>query len=155
MLGPFGLLNALKDLSLQTGLFLGTVQLPDAQASGQGHDQNSHQPDEATRSERALSGLTHQVQTPNGLGCRRRPGEIIIRMKVFIILLLVGVLVALAGAGIFMLRKRQAGDGQANNAMARALALRVALSVGVFLLLLVSWYFGWIKPTGIPMSANG
>jgi len=76
-------------------------------------------------------------------------------MKTFIILLLVGVLGALAGAGLFMLRKRQPGDQRANPAMARALALRVALSVAVFLLLLVSWFFGWIQPTGIPMPSNG
>jgi hypothetical protein len=37
--------------------------------------------------------------------------------------------------------------------MARALAVRVALSITVFLFVLLAWYFGWIKPSGIPISA--
>jgi hypothetical protein len=37
--------------------------------------------------------------------------------------------------------------------MARALAVRVGLSVSVFLLVLLAWYMGWIKPSGIPISA--
>jgi hypothetical protein len=73
-------------------------------------------------------------------------------MKVVIVILLVAVLAALAGAGLFMLRKG-AEPGSKSPAMARALAVRVALSVTVFLLVLVAWHFGWIKPSGIPISA--
>jgi flagellar basal body-associated protein FliL len=79
-------------------------------------------------------------------------------MKALILLLLVGILAALAGAGVFMLR-RPAGtsDGATTQArdpkaMARALALRVALSVSLFLLVLLAWAMGWIKPTGLPMT---
>jgi len=73
-------------------------------------------------------------------------------MKIVIVLMLVAVLVALAGAGFFMLRKG-AEPGSRNPAMARALAVRVGLSVTVFLLVLLAWSMGWIKPSGIPISA--
>lgn len=75
-------------------------------------------------------------------------------MKTFLVLMLIAILGALAGAGFFMLRKRDAQDGLGqDHAMARALAVRVALSVAAFLLVLLAWWMGWIKPTGIPMSA--
>lgn len=73
-------------------------------------------------------------------------------MKILIVVMLVAVLAALAGAGVFMLRKGADPKGR-SPAMARALAVRVGLSVTVFLLVLVAWHFGWIKPTGIPLSA--
>ncbi|MFM1856252.1 MAG: hypothetical protein RLZ83_1561 [Pseudomonadota bacterium] len=75
-------------------------------------------------------------------------------MRTFLVLMLIAILGALAGAGFFMLRKRDAQDGPGrDHAMARALAVRVALSVAAFLLVLLAWWMGWIKPTGIPMSA--
>ena len=70
-------------------------------------------------------------------------------MKTVIVLMLISVLGALAGAGLFMLRKGEPGKPRTNH-MARALALRVALSVALFLFILLSWYMGWVKPTGIP-----
>jgi flagellar basal body-associated protein FliL len=73
-------------------------------------------------------------------------------MKVVIVILLVAVLAALAGAGLFMLRKGSE-PGYKSPAMARALAVRVALSITVFLFVLLAWYMGWIKPSGIPISA--
>jgi hypothetical protein len=73
-------------------------------------------------------------------------------MKVVIVILLVAVLAALASAGLFMLRKGSE-PGSKNPAMARALAVRVALSITVFLFVLLAWYMGWIKPSGIPVSA--
>jgi hypothetical protein len=74
------------------------------------------------------------------------------RMKIIIVMLLVAVLAALAGAGLFMLRKGSE-PGSKSPAMARALAVRVALSITAFLLVLLAWHFGWIKPSGIPISA--
>lgn len=77
-------------------------------------------------------------------------------MKTLMVLMLVAVLGALAGAGVFMLRKppRNADGSPAatNKNMARALALRVALSVALFLFILLSWYMGWVKPTGLPVG---
>jgi hypothetical protein len=75
-------------------------------------------------------------------------------MKALLVVMLVAVLGALAGAGFFMLRKGQGDPAAARSpAMARALALRVALSIAAFLLVLLAWSMGWIKPTGIPVSA--
>jgi Protein of unknown function (DUF2909) len=61
------------------------------------------------------------------------------------------VLVALASAGLLMLRKGRASDPK-GALMARALAVRVGLSVALFLLVMFSYWMGWIKPTGIPIS---
>ena len=73
-------------------------------------------------------------------------------MKVVIVLMLLAVLVALGSAGALMLRKgREPGAQDAG--MAKALAVRVGLSIALFLLILVAWHFGWIRPTGIPISA--
>lgn len=70
-------------------------------------------------------------------------------MKIVMVVMLLLVLGALGSAGVFMLRRRQDGEGTDRH-MARALAVRVALSVAVFLLVLLSWGMGWIKPTGLP-----
>lgn len=70
-------------------------------------------------------------------------------MKLLIGLTLLAVLGALAGAGVFMLRKDRAGDRRSHH-MARALALRVALSVALFLFILLSWWMGWVQPSGLP-----
>jgi hypothetical protein len=69
-------------------------------------------------------------------------------MKIFMGLMLLAVLGALAGAGFMMLKR---GDGSSRkDRMAKALALRVALSVLLFVIILFSWYMGWVRPTGIP-----
>ncbi|MDP1937664.1 MAG: twin transmembrane helix small protein [Hylemonella sp.] len=69
-------------------------------------------------------------------------------MKTVMVLMLVAVLGALASAGVFMLRKGKPNDRR--GMMARALAVRVGLSVALFLFILLSWYMGWVKPTGLP-----
>ena len=73
-------------------------------------------------------------------------------MKALIVVVLVGIVLALGSAGALMLRK---GRNPQDNprGMARALALRVALSIGLFLFILLAWSLGWIRPTGIPVSA--
>jgi hypothetical protein len=72
-------------------------------------------------------------------------------MKIVIVFMLVAVLVALASAGLFMLRKGRDGEARSNH-MARALAVRVGLSVALFLFILLSWYMGWVRPTGLPVG---
>ena len=72
-------------------------------------------------------------------------------MKTFIVIAFVGILGALATAGIFMLRDGRDGKPKTGNMM-RALALRVALSVVLFACILVSYWAGWITPTGIPLG---
>ncbi|MFO1266438.1 MAG: DUF2909 domain-containing protein [Rubrivivax sp.] len=83
-------------------------------------------------------------------------------MKWIIVLALVGIVAALASAGAFMLRQGRAREGNAgsepgsgepaepNRQMARALAVRVGISVALFLFVLLSWFMGWVRPTGLP-----
>jgi hypothetical protein len=73
-------------------------------------------------------------------------------MKTLIVLLMMAVLGALAGAGFFMLRKPDDSRQRDPKAMARALAVRVTLSITLFLLVLLAWWAGWIKPSGIPLG---
>lgn len=73
-------------------------------------------------------------------------------MKSLFVLMLIAVLGALAGAGLFMLRKSGDTEGQRSSRMARALALRVALSVALFAFILLSWWMGWVRPTGLPVG---
>ncbi len=72
-------------------------------------------------------------------------------MKLLIALALLGIIAALASAGVFMLKKSRDGDGR-NNKMARALALRVGLSIALFLLVLFSYWMGWVQPSGLPAN---
>jgi hypothetical protein len=73
-------------------------------------------------------------------------------MKTIIVITLLAVLATLASAVLLMLRKGRE-PGSRSPAMARALAVRVGLSIALFLFILLAWYLGWIKPTGIPVSA--
>ncbi len=72
-------------------------------------------------------------------------------MKTVMLLMLVAVLGSLASAGVFMLRRPKPGDPRKDR-MARALAVRVGLSVALFLFILLSWFMGWVQPTGIPIG---
>ena len=76
------------------------------------------------------------------------------RMKPLIVLMLVAVLGSLGAAGFFMLRKRDDTGQRDPKAMAWALALRVALSVSLFIVVLIAWWAGWIRPSGIPMGGG-
>ena len=70
-------------------------------------------------------------------------------MKTVMVLILLAVLGALAGAGVLMLPKGRENDPRGKH-MARALALRVGLSVALFLLIMLGWAMGWIRPGGLP-----
>ncbi|MBC7481129.1 MAG: twin transmembrane helix small protein [Rhizobacter sp.] len=72
-------------------------------------------------------------------------------MKFIIVIAFVGILGALAMAGVFMLRDGRDGKPKTGNMM-RALALRVGLSVLLFACILISYWAGWIQPTGIPLG---
>jgi hypothetical protein len=72
-------------------------------------------------------------------------------MKILIALAFVGIIGALASAGTFMLRDGRDGKPKTGNMM-RALAVRVALSVLLFACILLAYWAGWIKPTGIPLG---
>jgi Protein of unknown function (DUF2909) len=72
-------------------------------------------------------------------------------MKYLVAFAFVGILGALAMAGVFMMRDGRDGKPKTGNMM-RALALRVGLSVLLFVFILLSYWLGWIHPTGIPLS---
>jgi uncharacterized membrane protein len=72
-------------------------------------------------------------------------------MKILMIVSLIGILSALAAAGIAMLRSSRS-DQPKSRRMMQALALRVALSVLLFVVILVSYGMGWIRPTGVPIA---
>jgi hypothetical protein len=71
-------------------------------------------------------------------------------MKFVILIAFIGILGALAAAGFFLLRNGR--DGKRGPNMARALAVRVGVSVALFLIILFSWWMGWISPTGLPVG---
>ena len=72
-------------------------------------------------------------------------------MNFIIAFAFVGILGALGLAGFFMLRDGRDGKPKSSNMM-RALALRVGLSVLLFACILISYWAGWIQPTGIPLG---
>jgi hypothetical protein len=72
-------------------------------------------------------------------------------MKYLIGLAFIGILGSLAMAGVFMLRGGRSDKEKSTNMM-RALALRVALSVLLFACIMISYWAGWIQPTGIPLG---
>jgi FtsH-binding integral membrane protein len=65
-------------------------------------------------------------------------------MRYFVILALVCIVGLLFSALFFMFK-----DKSDSKRMVRALTWRVALSVSLFLLLMVSFYFGWIGKEGL------
>ena len=72
-------------------------------------------------------------------------------MKVLVAFAFVGILGALVMAGVFMMRDGRDGKPKSGNMM-RALAVRVGLSVLLFVCILLSYWLGWIQPTGIPLG---
>ena len=96
-----------------------------------------------------MTEQTHGSRSESGW-TRHSPGgykqiehmEIIIRLLIFAALL--GIVVSL-GSALFHL-SRKGGD---SNKLARDLTIRVGLSVALFLLLMLAWHLGLIKPHGL------
>lgn len=66
----------------------------------------------------------------------------------------VAILGSLVAALIYMMRGGQEPDQEdapPRKHMARALAFRVGFSILLFVVVLVSYFMGWIQPTGLPM----
>jgi NADH:ubiquinone oxidoreductase subunit 6 (subunit J) len=72
-------------------------------------------------------------------------------MKILIAVVLIGIVIVLGAAGVFMLRDGRDGQPKTGSMM-RALALRVTLSILLLAFILLSYWLGWIKPTGIPLG---
>ncbi len=78
-------------------------------------------------------------------------------MTYLVIVAFVAILGSLAAALVFMMRGNSAVDADAadtprKNHMARALAFRVGFSILLFLVVLLSYFMGWIHPTGLPVQ---
>ena len=85
-------------------------------------------------------------------------------MKYLVIAAFAGIIGSLGAALVFMMRggsaqpqdPQEGGDSNAppgpNRRMARALAWRVGLSVLLFVIVLASYFLGWIQPTGLPVA---
>lgn len=83
-------------------------------------------------------------------------------MKILVSLAFVAILGSLAAALVIMMRGGRAEPGTPEAGphararkgnMARALAFRVGFSILLFLCVLLSWWMGWIQPTGVPVGA--
>lgn len=61
-------------------------------------------------------------------------------MRYLVIAVLVLIVASLGSAIFFMMR-----DRSGSTRMVKALAIRVGLSMALFLFLMASYYFGWIK----------
>jgi hypothetical protein len=72
-------------------------------------------------------------------------------MKYLVILAFVAIIGSLGSALYFMLQGGRPGKTKSNN-MARALAFRVGFSILLFVCILLAWKFGYIQPTGIPLT---
>jgi hypothetical protein len=65
-------------------------------------------------------------------------------MKTVVVVVLIAIIAALFSALYYLYRDRGSGTR-----MIKALAIRVALSITLVLFLVVSYWMGWIAPTGL------
>jgi hypothetical protein len=72
-------------------------------------------------------------------------------MKIIIAVALLCIVGVLGFAGVSMMRDGRDGKPKTGTMM-RALALRVTLSILLVAFILLSYWMGWIKPTGIPLG---
>jgi hypothetical protein len=72
-------------------------------------------------------------------------------MKYLVILAFVAIIGSLGAALYFMLQGGRPGKDKSGN-MARALAFRIGFSILLFVCILLAWKFGYIQPTGIPLT---
>ena len=79
-------------------------------------------------------------------------------MKYFVLIAFVAIIGSLAFALVYMMRggkadaSTEAAQEHKPNPMSKALAFRVGFSILLFVVVLVSYWAGWITPTGLPMS---
>ena len=74
-------------------------------------------------------------------------------MKYLVLLAFISIIGSLGSALFFMMKDGQDGKPKSSN-MVRSLSLRVGLSIMLFVCILLAWKFGYIQPTGIPLSGK-
>ena len=67
-------------------------------------------------------------------------------MKIVVAVAFILILGSLGSALFFLMR-----DKGKSNRTVQALTMRVGFSIALFLLILLAYHFGYIKPTGIPI----
>jgi len=67
-------------------------------------------------------------------------------MKIVVAVAFILILGSLGSALFFLMRDK----GKSNRTL-QALAMRVGFSIALFVLILLAYHFGYIKPTGIPI----
>lgn len=65
-------------------------------------------------------------------------------MKIVVAIAFLLIIASLASALFYLMR-----DKGKSNRTVQALAMRVGFSIALFVLILISYTFGWISPTGI------
>ncbi|MBL0422131.1 twin transmembrane helix small protein [Ramlibacter sp. AW1] len=73
-------------------------------------------------------------------------------MKVLLIALAFAAIIGSLAAALYFMMKEGEGDKPKSGHMARALAFRVGFSILLFICILLAWKFGYLRPTGIPLS---
>ena len=75
-------------------------------------------------------------------------------MKFIVIVAFIAIIGSLAFAGFYLMRgdKSDDDDERRSRNMAWSLALRVGLSIALFLLILLAWKLGYIRPAGVPVG---
>jgi len=77
-------------------------------------------------------------------------------MKYLVIVAFIAIVSSLGAALLSMMcggtANPENSDEPRKNHMARALALRVGFSILLFVVVLISYWMGWIQPTGLPMQ---
>lgn len=78
-------------------------------------------------------------------------------MTYLVVAAFVAILGSLGAALFYMMRGSPKGSendvgAQKPNPMSKALAFRVGFSVLLFVVVLFSYWAGWIQPTGVPLS---
>lgn len=65
-------------------------------------------------------------------------------MNYVILIFFIFIIYSLASALFYMMK-----DGDGSTRMVKALTLRVGISIALFLVILLSFWMGWIKPAGV------
>lgn len=78
-------------------------------------------------------------------------------MTYLVIVAFIAIIGSLVAALVFMMRGPREDEGEGvvspqKSPMARALAFRVGFSILLFLIVLLSYWMGWIHPTGLPTN---
>jgi len=78
-------------------------------------------------------------------------------MTYFVLIAFIAIIGSLAAALVYMMRgdsPADSADGTPHkpNPMSKALAFRVGFSIVLFVVVLLSYWAGWIQPTGLPLG---